>query len=71
MYTGAEEMVTIYYDYVPDYGVNAFVGNEWDFYRSMSELLETVAEIYGAEPVVFIPHSLAIGTVITVESLVQ
>lgn len=64
-------MVTIYYDYIPGHGVNAFVNDEWDFYRSMSELVEVVAEIYGLEPVVYVPHSLAIGTVITVESLVK
>lgn len=71
MYTGAEEMVTIYYDYVPDYGVNAFVGNEWDFYRSMSDFFDFVTEVYGAQPVVLIPCSLAVGTVIKVESLVK
>lgn len=64
-------MITIYYDFLPGYGVNAFVEGDWDFYRSMGELCDYVAELYGCQPVVFVPHSLAVGTVITVESIVK
>lgn len=64
-------MIVIYYDSLPGYGVNAFVEGDWDFYRSMAELYDYVAELYGCQPVVFVPHSLSVGTVITVESIVQ
>lgn len=64
-------MIVIYYDFLPGYGVNALVEDEWDFYRSMGELCDYVAELYGCQPVVFVPHSLAVGTVITVESIVK
>lgn len=64
-------MIVIYYDFLPGYGVNALVEDEWDFYRSMGELCDYVAELYGCQPVVFVPHSLAIGTVIRVESIVK
>ncbi len=40
-------MNIIYFDYIPDFGVNASIGGEWDFYRSFDELVDECFGFYG------------------------
>lgn len=57
-------METVYYDYTPDYGVNACVGGEWDFYNSFDELMQHCSESCSSDVVlvsVSVPSSSFVG----------
>lgn len=40
-------MQIIYFDYTSNFGVNACVSGEWDFYRSFDELVDECISFYG------------------------
>lgn len=42
-------MVIIYYDYIPNYGVNACIDGDWDFYSSFNELVFACVETIGTD----------------------
>ncbi len=39
-------MNIIYFDYIENYGINAGVGADWDFYLSFDELVKDCVRLY-------------------------
>ncbi|MBG6018561.1 hypothetical protein I5F00_17400 [Proteus mirabilis] len=39
-------MNIIYFDYIENYGINAGVGADWDFYHSFDELVKECVRLY-------------------------
>lgn len=42
-------MNIVYYDYISDYGVNACIDGDWDFYSSFNELVSVCVETIGSD----------------------
>lgn len=36
----------IYFDYIENYGINAGIGADWDFYSSFDELVKDCVRLY-------------------------
>lgn len=49
----------VYYDYIPDYGVNACIDGEWDFFSSFNELFIACVETIGDD---FVLVSVALSS---------
>lgn len=40
-------MNIIYFDYIKNFGINACVSGDWDFYSSLDDLHDDCVQVYG------------------------